>query len=138
MLSPTSFSDRLITLGDRIFRMVSLSSLTDKLANYIVKTTPKAKVASCFDGKAVDNASFATRVASKLIDEKISYINIPCNFSDPQFNTEAKVNEIINQGIDTLIRPVRNIISSLKCLHHKQYKEYNLFLMSHSFSSELN
>jgi branched-chain amino acid transport system substrate-binding protein len=103
MLSPTSFSDRLITLGDRIFRMVSLSSLTDKLANYIVKTTPKAKVASCFDGKAVDNASFATRVASKLIDEKISYINIPCNFSDPQFNTEAKVNEIINQGIDTLI-----------------------------------
>ena len=28
---------------------------------------------------------------------------IPCNFSDPQFNTEAKVNEIINQGIDTLI-----------------------------------
>ena len=35
-------------------------------------------------------------------------------------------------------RPVRNIISSLKCLHHKQYKEYNLFLMSHSFSSELN
>ena len=35
-------------------------------------------------------------------------------------------------------RPVRNIISSLKCLHYKQYKEYNLFLMSHSFSSELN
>ena len=39
---------------------------------------------------------------------------------------------------DPRIRPVRNIISSLKCLHHKQYKEYNLFLMSHSFSSELN
>ena len=35
-------------------------------------------------------------------------------------------------------RPVRNIISSLKCLHHKQPKEYNSFLMSHSFSSELN
>jgi len=35
-------------------------------------------------------------------------------------------------------RPVRNIISNLKCLHHKQYKKYNLFLMSHSFSSELN
>ena len=38
-------------------------------------------------------------------------------------------------------RPVRNIISNLKCLHYKQYKEYkeyNLFLMSHSFSSELN
>ena len=28
------------------------------------------------------------------------------------------------------IRPVRNIISSLKCLHYKQYKEYNLFLIS--------
>jgi arylsulfatase len=37
-----------------------------------------------------------------------------------------------------IIRPVRNIISSLKCLHHKQSEEYNLFLMSHSFSSELN
>ena len=37
-----------------------------------------------------------------------------------------------------ITRPVRNIISSLKCLHYKQYKEYNLFLMSHSFSSELN
>jgi branched-chain amino acid transport system substrate-binding protein len=103
MLSPTSFSDRLITLGDRIFRMVPLSSLTDKLANYIVKTTPKARVASCFDGQAVDNASFATRVASKLIDEKISYINIPCNFSDPQFKADQKINEIISQGIDTLL-----------------------------------
>lgn len=103
MLSPTSFSDRLITLGDHIFRMVPLSSLTDKLANYIVKTTPKARVTSCFDGEAIDNASFATRVASKLIDEKISYINIPCNFSDPQFKADQKINEIINQGIDTLI-----------------------------------
>jgi branched-chain amino acid transport system substrate-binding protein len=103
MLSPTSFSDRLITLGDYIFRMVPLSSLTDKLANYIVKTTPKAEVTSCFDGQAIDNASFATRVASKLIDEKVSYINIPCNFSDPKFNADQKINEIINQGIDTLI-----------------------------------
>jgi branched-chain amino acid transport system substrate-binding protein len=103
MLSPTSFSDRLITLGDYIFRMVPLSSLTDKLANYIVTTTPKAEVTSCFDGKAIDNTSFATRVASKLIDEKISYINIPCNFSDPRFNADQKINEIINQGIDTLI-----------------------------------
>jgi branched-chain amino acid transport system substrate-binding protein len=103
MLSPTSFSDRLITLGDYIFRMVPLSSLTDKLANYIVKTTPKAEVTSCFDGEAIDNASFATRVTSKLIDEKVSYINIPCNFSDPKFNADQKINEIINQGIDTLI-----------------------------------
>ncbi|MFN9174902.1 MAG: ABC transporter substrate-binding protein [Synechocystis sp.] len=103
MLSPTSFSDRLISLGDRIFRMVPLSSLTDKLANYIVKTTPKAEVTICFDEQAIDNASFATRVASKLIDENISYINIPCNFSDPQFNADQKINEIISQGIDTLI-----------------------------------
>jgi len=40
------------------------------------------------------------------------------------------------EGFD--IRPVRNIISSLKCLHDKRYKEYNLFLMSYSFSSDLN
>ena len=32
------------------------------------------------------------------------------------------------------IRLVRNIISSLKYLHHKQPKEYNSFLMFHSFS----
>lgn len=103
MLSPTSFSDRLITLGNYIFRMVPLSSLTDKLANYIVKTSPQAKVASCFDGEAVDNSSFVTKVASKLIEEQISYSTIPCNFSDPQFNAEQKINEMISQGIDTLI-----------------------------------
>jgi len=62
-----------------------------------------------------------------------------------------KLRELAQKLIDTLlgpeaetepelipIRPVRNIISSLKCLHHKQLKEYNSFLISHSFSSELN
>ncbi len=103
MLSPTSFSDRLITLGNYIFRMVPLSSLTDKLANYIAKANPQARVASCFDGEAVDNSSFATKVASKLIEEQVFYSTIPCNFSDPQFNAEQKINEMISQGINTLI-----------------------------------
>jgi hypothetical protein len=62
------------------------------------------------------------------------------------FLPSYKSGTLITVGTDSTIflrgilqnRPVRNIISSLKCLHYKQYKEYNLFLMSHSFSSELN
>lgn len=104
MLSPTSFSDRLLTLGDHIFRMVPLGSLTDKLANYITITNPQAIVASCFDGNAVDNASFATRVATKLIENRsTAYKAISCNFADPNLNLNKKIDELINAGVNTLI-----------------------------------
>jgi len=50
----------------------------------------------------------------------------------------AEMNKKLDRIDNNVNRPVRNIISSLKCLHHKQLKEYNSFLISHSFSSELN
>jgi len=74
------------------------------------------------------------------------------NYPDPRWiPLQGAVNDVLLQkellthrfGFESneillLTRPVRNIISSLKCLHHKQLKEYNSFLISHSFSSELN
>src|SRR6476469_2342113 len=54
MLSPTSFSDKLSSSGNYIFRMVpNIRFIADALARYAIKTDYKAKIAICSDAAAV-------------------------------------------------------------------------------------
>ncbi|OKH25968.1 hypothetical protein NIES593_02460 [Hydrococcus rivularis NIES-593] len=104
MITPTSFSDKLSSSGDYIFRMVpTIRFLTDTLSDYIVHTAHKTKIAVCSSRAAVDNESFRNQFINSFQAEGKQYINVKCDFDDPQYNPEEKILEIVSSGADSLL-----------------------------------
>jgi hypothetical protein len=114
----------------------------------VEKTTEPIKLESC-DRVSLNEISQNAQDLFKQLEHLRSVLTLASETARDTFQIvypPLDVNSIsalvgslsLSVELTNSIRPVRNIISSLKCLHYKQYKEYNLFLMSHSFSSELN
>ncbi len=109
MITPTSFSDKLSSMGPYVFRMVpSIRFLADRLATYYIKINPKAKVAICSDSTAVDNESYRNQFANGLLAQAIvnpgtSLVQSPCDFSAPNFDPNRAIANLIKQGANTLL-----------------------------------
>jgi branched-chain amino acid transport system substrate-binding protein len=104
MITPTSFSDKLSSSGKYIFRMVpSIWYVADKLAEYIRQTVPQAKVAICSDEAAPDNESFRNQFTTALLEKKITFVNVNCDFSDLNFEPHAAIAQIMSRGANTLL-----------------------------------
>ena len=104
MITPTSFSDKLSSSGKHIFRMVpSIWYIADKLAEHIRQKIPQAKVAICSDVAAPDNESFRNQFTTALLQKNITFINVNCDFSDPGFEPNAAIEQIIQRGANTLL-----------------------------------
>ncbi|HEY9806533.1 MAG TPA: ABC transporter substrate-binding protein, partial [Candidatus Obscuribacterales bacterium] len=104
MLSPTSFSDKLSSSGKYIFRMVpNIRFIADALARYAIKTDYKAKIAICSDAAAVDNESFRNQFTAAVLGDGGQFINVPCDFSAPDFNAETAIATIISSGADSIL-----------------------------------
>jgi branched-chain amino acid transport system substrate-binding protein len=104
MITPTSFSDKLSSSGKYIFRMVpSIWYVADKLAAYISQNTPQARVAICSDVAAPDNESFRNQFTTALFGKKVTFVNVACDFSDPDFDPKAAIAQILDRGATTLL-----------------------------------
>jgi branched-chain amino acid transport system substrate-binding protein len=109
MISPTSFSDRLSSNGEYIFRMVpTIRFLADNLASSYVKVNPKAKVAICSENSSIDNESYRNQFANSLLAQAIAgrgggLVKTPCDFADPNFDPEKMIAAMVQQGADTLL-----------------------------------
>jgi len=109
MISPTSFSDQLSSMGSYVFRMVpSIRFLADKLAIDYIKTHPNTKVAICSDSAAVDNESYQNQFANGALGQSIAHpgaelIKFPCDFSAPDFDPNKVITALINRGANTLL-----------------------------------
>ncbi|NJP11695.1 MAG: ABC transporter substrate-binding protein [Leptolyngbyaceae cyanobacterium RU_5_1] len=104
MITPTSFSDKLSSIGTHIFRMVpSIRFTADQLAAHWVQSVPNAKVAICSDALAVDNDSFQNQFTNAILNQGRIFIKEPCDFSDPNFNPNRAIASVVRQGANTLL-----------------------------------
>lgn len=104
MITPTSFSDKLSSVGKYVFRMVpSIWYIANKLAQHIYENNPQAKVAICSDIEALDNESFRNQFTTALLEKKVSFINVKCDFSEPGFEPNAAITRMIDRGANTLL-----------------------------------
>jgi branched-chain amino acid transport system substrate-binding protein len=109
MVTPTSFSDRLSSMGPYVFRMVpSIRFLADKLATDYIKHHPKAKIAICSDALAVDNESYRNQFANGVLAQRIrnpgvALIQVLCDFSAKNFDPDAAMTTLINRGANTVL-----------------------------------
>lgn len=109
MVTPTSFSDQLSSMGSYIFRMVpSIRFLADKLANAYIKTHPHARIAVCSDTAAVDNESYRNQFTNGLLAQVMAHpgtalVSFPCDFSAKNFDPNVAIANLIDRGANTLL-----------------------------------
>ena len=104
MVSSTSFSDKLASSGNYIFRMVpSIRSVADTLAHYAIKINHTAKIAICSDKGAVDNELFRNEFTYAISAERGQVDTMSCDFSAPSFNSKVAINKAISRGVDSLL-----------------------------------
>lgn len=110
MISATSFAMSLSEIGSNhtdgnyIFRTVpGIGFVADTLSQYTIKTARKTRIAMCSDFSAVDNQSFRNEFTFAIYADGGKFINIPCNFSAPDFNASAVISQAINAGADGLL-----------------------------------
>ncbi len=109
MITPTSFSDKLSSIGPYIFRMVpSIRFLADKLATHYIKFRPNARIAICSDGSAVDNESYRNQFANGVLAQigahsRAALVQFPCDFSAKNFDPNVAITNLIKRGANTLL-----------------------------------
>ncbi|MFB2894744.1 ABC transporter substrate-binding protein [Aerosakkonemataceae cyanobacterium BLCC-F50] len=103
MISPTSFANNLSGFGNYIFRTVPTNKvMAEALADYMVKTARKTKIAFCHDSQAPDNVSFKDELLAALVSKGGQLVPTVCDLSAPNFNPTAAVNQAISSGADGL------------------------------------
>ncbi len=105
MITPTSFAEALDNSSNgNIFRMTSnISLFADRLADYILQTSSKAKVVICEDSDAPDNLPFKNAFQDRLQAKHSEYTNLNCQLNAKDFNPNQKVEEIIASGANTIL-----------------------------------
>ncbi|BAB76230.1 MULTISPECIES: ABC transporter substrate-binding protein [Nostocaceae] len=103
-ISPTSFSVKLSGCGAYIFRTApNIRLIADILSNYAIKTVKTKNLAICVDEQAIDNQSFRDEFTSAIIIYGGNLVNIPCDFSAPDFNPNQVITEAISSGANGLV-----------------------------------
>jgi branched-chain amino acid transport system substrate-binding protein len=102
MLTPTSFADALDNSSNgNIFRMTpNIVFFADRLADYILQTSPQAKTVICYDSDAPDNIPFKNYFKDRL---QANYINLDCQLNAQDFNFNQKIKKIIDSGADNIL-----------------------------------
>ncbi len=104
MVSPTSFSDKLSSSDKYIFRMApSISFVASELSRYAIKSDRKTRIAICSDSLAIDNESFRNNFTYAVLSNGGQFVNIDCDFSDPNFNPRRAIADAISSGADSLL-----------------------------------
>lgn len=104
MVSPTSFANGLSGLGNSIFRTVpTVRFMADPLAEYVVKTARKPRIAICSDSQAPDNLSFRDEFVASLAAKGGQLVEISCDFAAPGFSPAVAMNQAIASKADGLL-----------------------------------
>jgi branched-chain amino acid transport system substrate-binding protein len=103
MITPTSFANNLSGLGNYIFRIVPTTKvMAEALANYVVKTANKTKIAFCYDSQAFDTVSFKDEFLAAFVSKGGQLVPTVCDLSAPNFNPTTAVTQVIGSGADGL------------------------------------
>jgi len=109
MITPTSFSDNLSSMGHYIFRMVpSIRFMADKLADYYITNNPYAKIAICSDRNVIDKESFVNQFSNEVSNQAATHPHLTldkslCDFSAKSFDSNVIIKNLIKRGVDTLL-----------------------------------
>jgi branched-chain amino acid transport system substrate-binding protein len=104
MMSPTSLANALSGMGSYILRTVpTVRSMTEPLANYVVKTVRKPKIVTCYDTQAKDGISFRDEFAASLSAQGGRLIETQCDFASSTWNADTAVANAIRSGADGIL-----------------------------------
>lgn len=104
MISPSSSSNQLSGFGGYIFRTIPATRfLSDPLADYIVKTARKSRLAVCFDSQAPDNITFKDELMPALVANGGTLIPLDCDFAAATFNPKVAIAQAISNGADAML-----------------------------------
>lgn len=104
MITPTSFANDLSGFGSYIFRTVpTIRYMSDPVAEYVVKTAHKTKVAICYDSQSPDNVSSKDEFVASLLSKGGNIAPTVCDFSTPTFNPDRAIADAVSSGADSLL-----------------------------------
>jgi branched-chain amino acid transport system substrate-binding protein len=104
MISPTSVARNLSGIGSHIFRTTPNSkAMATALASYVTQTARKTKVAVCSASKTEASQSFQEEFTTAFFENGGKIVNIPCDFSDPNFNASDVPAKAISAGAEALL-----------------------------------
>jgi branched-chain amino acid transport system substrate-binding protein len=103
MITPTSFANNLSGAGNYIFRIVPTTNvMAQTLADYVVKTARKTKIAFCYDSQSPDTVSFKDEFLAAFVSKGGQLVPTVCDLSAFNFNAATTVTQAINSGADGL------------------------------------
>jgi branched-chain amino acid transport system substrate-binding protein len=104
MMSPTSTAPKLSEIGNYIFRTTPNTRATaNALAEYVVNSAGKTKIAICFASGTQASESFKEEFSWAVFEYGGKIINTACDFSDPNFNPIEIPSQAISSGADALL-----------------------------------
>jgi branched-chain amino acid transport system substrate-binding protein len=104
MISPTSVARNLSGIGSHIFRTTPNSkAMANALATYVTQTARKTKIAVCSASKTEASQSFQEELTTAVFEGGGKVVNIPCDFSDPNFNASDVPAKAISAGAEALV-----------------------------------
>jgi branched-chain amino acid transport system substrate-binding protein len=104
MISPTSVARNLSGIGSHIFRTTPNSkAMANALATYVTQTARKTKVAVCSASKTEASQSFQEEFTTSVFENAGKVVNIPCDFSDPNFSASDVPAKAISAGAEALV-----------------------------------
>lgn len=114
MISPTSVARNLSGIGSYIFRTTpSSKAMASVLAEHIVKSARKTKVAICFAAKTEASQSFQEEFTTAVFENGGKVLKTSCDFSDPNFDAGEVPSQAISAGAEALV-----LAPSLNGVHH--------------------
>ncbi|MBE9229338.1 ABC transporter substrate-binding protein [Phormidium sp. LEGE 05292] len=103
MISPTSFANQ---LGKEpyVFRLVpQITFFAAQLSNGLGKAITQPNVAICVDNTSPDQESFKNEFRSVVSAYRGQYIEVNCNFSQPNFNKSNVIAAIKKHNVNSLM-----------------------------------
>jgi branched-chain amino acid transport system substrate-binding protein len=102
LVNPTSDANGITNVGDYIFRVIpNINTSAKSLVQQVKKENDK--VAVCYDSQAPDGVSFYQEFTTSLLASGGQLAPIVCDLSDPAFNSQTKMTEIVADGAQGLL-----------------------------------
>ncbi|AIE73145.1 MULTISPECIES: ABC transporter substrate-binding protein [unclassified Synechocystis] len=102
LVNATSDANGITNVGDHIFRVIpQINTSAQTLVQQVSKDTKK--VAVCYDSKAPDGVSFYQEFTTGLLAQGGQLAPTVCDLSEPNFNSQAKMAEIVASGAQGLL-----------------------------------
>lgn len=104
MVSPTSVARNLSGIGSYIFRTTpSSKAMANTLADYMIKSARKTKIAICFASKTEASQSFQEEFTTAVFENGGRVIQTSCNFSAANFDATQVPAQVISAGAEALV-----------------------------------